>query len=362
MAEQQSNRTEQPTGRHKKRARDRGQVVRSKELQSSIVLFLAVVGLRAAGPWMMQRTMDRWSECLQLISRQSLTAAELPLLAQSWFVWTAQLLLPLFAIVAVAATGSAAMMQGGLLFVPRLAMPDLSRIDPLAGFRRMFSAGTGFGLLRDLLKVAVVGAVCWVGIREMMTTMAAGLDFELPALLGRVEDLAGSIALRVALVLVASGLIDWMWQRRRYNQDLLMSRQEVKEEQKEAEGDPIIKSRIRSRQRDLARRRMMEAVPTADVVLTNPTHLAVALKYEAGSMGAPRVVAKGERLIAQRIKELARKHGVPVIEDKPLARALFRMAPVGAEIPGELYRAVAEVLGYVYRLKGRVATSDGGKR
>ncbi len=359
MAETSQDRSEQPTSRRKQKARQKGQVPRSRELQSAVVLLIAVLGLRFAGPWMVHRTEERLRMAFQSLAGPPLVAAAVGPLAMDWMSWTAVTLAPLFTLLAVTAVASAIAMQGGFVFSPHLAGPDLSRIDPLAGAKRLFSTRTSFGLARDALKTAAVGCVCFTGMREAIRILANGLDYRLPDLTARSSALADSLSLRVALVLLVAGLADYIWQRYQHSQDLRMSKQEVREEVKESEGDPLIKGRMRARLRELGRRRMMEAVPSADVVITNPTHFAVALRYEAGSMAAPTVVAKGQRLIAQRIKQIALENGVPIIEDKPLARALYRIAPVGAEIPSELYRAVAEVLGHVYRLKNRTAAAPG---
>ena len=367
MAESNHDRTEQPTQRRRQRARQRGQVMHSRELQTAIVLLSAVIGLKFLGPGMWSEILARWQFCLETVGQQPLAAADVPGLGLDWWWWGMKLLLPFFGVVATAAVAGAVAIQGGFVFALQGATPNPSRIDPIAGARRLFSARTGFAFGRDLLKLALVGWVCIAGLRDAITLWSREPDLELPAQMVRLGTLGIGLALRTGVVLVGIGLLDYVYQRRQFVQDLKMSKQEVREEYKETEGDPLVKSRIRSLQRDLARRRMMEAVPTADVVLTNPTTLAVALKYDANAMQAPRIVAKGQRLIAERIKEIARQAGVPVIEDKPLARALFRLAPVGAEIPNELYRAVAEVLGYVYRIEGRAAgqaarTPHGGER
>lgn len=352
MAESHRDPTEQPTPRRRQRAREHGQVIRSRELHSAIVLFVAVLGLRSIGPWMTTRTLSQWAVSLAAPVGEPLTAPAVADLAAAWMLWSGKLMLPLFVLVGTAAVAGGALIQGGLVFSTHSLTPNLSRLNPIDGTRRLFSGRSGFGVLRDLFKVALVGWVCWAGVQQSITVFTRETDVGLAALWFRVSELTGWIALRTALVLLLAGLADYAFQRRAHLQELRMTKQEVRQEMKEAEGDPIMKGRIRSRQRDLMRRRMMEAVPTADVVVTNPTHLAVALKYDPATMSAPRVVAKGQRLIAERIKALAHQSNVPVVEDKPLARALFRMADIGGEIPAELYRAVAEILGYVYRQKG----------
>lgn len=365
MAESHHDRTEQPTPRRRQRARERGQVPHSRELQTALGLLVAVLALKLVGPRIWSELLGRCAASLQSAGRPALAPADIPALGLDWWWWGTKLLLPFFAIVFTAAVASALAIQGGFVASLQAAAPNLSRLDPIAGARRLFSTQTGFAFGRDLLKLALVGWVCATGLRDAIRLWTEEPDLELPAQVLRLGTVGVGLALRAGVALVAVGILDYVYQRRRFSRDLMMSKQEVREEYKETEGDPQVKSRIRSRQRDLARRRMMEAVPTADVVITNPTHLAVALKYEAATMQAPRVVAKGQRLIAERIKAIAQQAGVPLVEDKPLARALFRLAPVGAEIPAELYRAVAEVLGHVYRLRGRAdagGPAPGGDR
>jgi flagellar biosynthetic protein FlhB len=367
VAESNHDRTEQPTPRRRQRAREHGQVVHSRELHAAIVLLAAVMALKLGGSRVLGEVLVRWQESLQGLGRRPVVAADMPGLGLDWWWWGVRLLLPFFAVVATAAIAAGVAIQGGFSFSMQGAIPNPSRLDPIAGARRMFSARTGFAFGRDLLKLVLVGWVCTSGMRDAIALWSREPDLDLPAQMVRLGTVGAALALRTGIVLVGVGLLDYVYQRRQFTQEIKMSKQEIREEHKETEGDPLVRSRIRSRQRDLSRRRMMEAVPTADVVLTNPTTLAIALKYDAVSMQAPRVVAKGQRLIAERIKEIARQAGVPVIEDKPLARALFRLAPVGAEIPTELYRAVAEVLGYVYRIEGKGAGKNprpprGGER
>jgi flagellar biosynthetic protein FlhB len=350
MTDSQPDRSEQPTARKKQRARTRGQVPRSRELQAALGLLGGMLALRWFEPWMTHRVLDGFAGAFRALDREPLVAEAVPQLAAAWMGWAAVLLLPVAGLAVAVPVAGAVAMQGGFVFAPQLLAPSLSRIDALAGMRRMLSAQTLFGLGRDALKVAIVAWVCVDGSRHALAALAGDVDVELPVVLQRTRDVLDRLTWRVGLVLLGAGVADYLWQRMRHTRDLRMSKQEVREEQKEIDGDPVLKSRIRARQRATAQRRMMREVPSATVVITNPTHYAVALRYEPGTMGAPRVVAKGQRLVAERIKRIALEHGVPLVEDQPLARALYRLAPVGAEIPAELYRAVAEVLGYVYRL------------
>lgn len=352
MAEHNHEKTEQPTARRRQRARAQGEVVRSRELHSAVVLLAAVLSLNATGTWMLHEFANRWEFSFSTLAETSLTTGSVAALTTSWMAWAAKLLLPPFAIIATAAIVSGFVLQGGFVISSHGITPDWKRVDPVAGFQRLFSGRAGWTMLRDVLKIALVTWVAFIGVRNAIDVFANEADVGISMLWVRAAHATGTIALRSALILVFIGLLDYAFQRHQYNQQLRMTKQEVREELKETEGNPQMKSRIRSRQRELSRRRMLEAVPTADVVLTNPTTLAIALKYDAKTMQAPQVVAKGQRLIAERIKSIAREHGVPVIEDKPLARSLFRLAEVGGEIPVELYRAVAEILGFVYRQRG----------
>jgi len=231
--------------------------------------------------------------------------------------------------------------------------PKLSKLNPLQGIKKLFSLKSLNELVKSLVKVTIVG---WVSVKTVM----ADLD-SIPGLmqLGVYDILAfiGKVAFRIGLytclVLIVLAIFDYIFQRWQHEKGLKMSKQEVKDENKMTEGDPAVKARIRSIQREMAQRRMMEAVPEATVVITNPTHLAIALKFES-DFHAPVLVAKGAGKLAERIREVARANDVPVVEQKPLARTLYKAVEIGDFIPAELYRAVAEILAYVYRIKGLV--------
>jgi flagellar biosynthesis protein FlhB len=236
--------------------------------------------------------------------------------------------------------------------------PKFSKLNPLSGLKRvMISKHALVELMKGLLKVAIVAIVAYNatnGVIEESITLADG---EIGAILSFMAKSSLSIGLKVGLAyfVVASG--DYVFQRFQFEEQLRMTKQEVKDEAKESEGDPQIKGRIKTIQRQIAYRRMMQDVPKADVVVTNPTHYAVAIKYEAGRMSAPKVVAKGLDLIAQRIKEIAKENNVPLVEDKPLAQLLYKSVEVGDEIPAKLFQAVAQMLAYVYRLRDQRRTS-----
>lgn len=244
--------------------------------------------------------------------------------------------------------------QAGFHFSPAALGPRWEKLDPVSGLTRMFSGQAWFRGLVFTLKAMLAFAIAYWFMRRRTAQLALLPGGTLAHSAARGWELAIELALIVTAVFVVLGLADYLFQRWRHMSELMMSRQEVKEEQKRDEGDPLLKARIRRLQREIGRKRMIQDVPRATVVITNPTHLAVALRYERGVMKAPRVVAKGAGHVAQRIIDVARRHAVPVLERKPIARALFKSVKVGQEIPAALYYAVAEVLAYIYRLRNAV--------
>lgn len=359
MPESKQERTEQPTQRRKERARRKGQVVKSAELKSALMVLTGVAALKFAGPWMKGQMVERFIESFARVADTSVTVESTPTILGSWASWSAGVLAPVFGVLVLVGIGAGWLIQGGVLFTTQSITFNLARLNPVTGAAQLFSGQLFFKLFRDGVKVLLIGYVCYRVVKEAIALTLDKADVGLWHTLSNVSDLVFSLCLKGGLVLLFLGFIDYTYMRREYFKDLRMTKRELKEEHKMSEGDPLIRSRIRAAQRELARRRMMQAVPTADVVLTNPTEIAVALKYDPETMNAPRVVAKGQRLIAEKIKALAKEFGVPIVEDKPLARSLFHMAAIGAEIPVELYRAVAEVLSYVYRLKGRLSPAHG---
>lgn len=232
--------------------------------------------------------------------------------------------------------------------------PDFTKLSPVQGFKRLFSAQPLVQLAQNLVKIALF---VWMSV-SILTQHYQQLLQTVNMSLGESGRLIGSVAWEIAwklgLIMLVLALVDLVWQRWYFERSIRMSKQEIKDEHKNAEGDPQIKSKIRQLQRKAALRRMMESVPRADVILTNPTHLAVAIEYKPDQMAAPQVVAKGANAVAERIKERAREFEIPILENKPLARALFRSVEIGGEIPAELYAAVSEVLIYVYQMTGRL--------
>ena len=340
--------TEAPSSKRLSEARDEGQVPHSKELSTFLVLIAGVGSLWMFGQWIAQRTQGLLRKGLTLertaaFDPQAMLTALLDNAVSALIAGSPILALTVFAALV------ARFAIGGWNFTTKPLAPDLTKLSPLRGITRMFSKDSLVELLKAVLKTAVVGGIAWWAVsheRDAIFALASTpLDVGMVTI-ARVLLMATMLIL-LGLALIAA--IDVPWQLWHYTEQLKMSREELKQEAKDAEGDPHIKARIRGAQRAMARKRMMAEVPKADVVVTNPTHYAVALAYKSG-MRAPRVLAKGAGQVAGRIREIGSEHGVPIVEAPPLARALHRHSDIDQEIPTPLYAAVAEVLAYVYQL------------
>ena len=347
------DRTEQPSEKRLREARERGDVPRSRELANVAVLGVAVIALKATAGHLGGASRD-WMQGALRFDRTLLDSPEaLPSHAASLFYGLVIPMLPLI-LAALAACAIAPMAMGGVRFASKALQPDFNRLNPMAGLARMYGKETFVELLRSLLRVLLIGGVgAWV-VYHAFGTLVGMADASLEAAVAEGVDLAMHALLAMVGALGVLALIDVPWQHVRHRAKLKMTRQELRDEAKEAEGNPEVKARVRQVAREMSRRRMMDAVPTADVVVMNPTHYAVALKYDAGKMRAPRVVARGVDELALAIRALAERHRVAVVEAPPLARALYRQAKVDQEVPVKLYAAVAQVLSYVYQLKAWV--------
>jgi flagellar biosynthetic protein FlhB len=357
MAESSEDRDQRqlPASERKlQKARDDGQVPRSREVAHAAALLAALATAAAYGPTLAERIMAMVRGTLRFdraLSREPQRALELASAAAGEALWA---VLPLLA-APLAAAAFATLAIGGLVWSTKPITPDLTRLDPMKGLERIFSRKA----LVDLLKLAAialaVGSVGGVFVSDGLSRFAALAGLPLPAALSAAAgDLRMGLALIAAVVVVAA-LADGPLQIWRHHDQLKMSLKEVRDEYKQTEGDPHVRAARRERQRAMSRGRMLAAVPTADVVVTNPTHFAVALEYVDGEMGAPRVVAKGADLLAARIREIATDAGVPILEAPPLARALYTHVEVDREIPAPLYAAVAQVLAWVYQLQQHAA-------
>jgi flagellar biosynthesis protein FlhB len=346
----QDSKTEKPTPKRRSKARSEGSVARSAELNSAIVLVTASLMLIWFGSYLTSGLGQIMVNVFSDMGKVEITQDSL-----SPYLWTGMktivlLLTPIFLGIMVAGI-VVNVGQIGFKVTPKVAYPKFSRINPIQGFQRLFSVRSLVELAKSLLKMALVGGVVYWTIRSQFDRVYSLVRVPVEALGANIGNIVEHVFLMAALSLIILGILDYIYNRYEFEKSLKMTKEEVKEEAKQADGDPKIKGKIRELMFKASFRRMMKKLPEADVVITNPTHYAVALRYDRKSSRAPVVIAKGARLVALRIKEVAKEHGIPIVENPPLARALYAAADIGQEIPVELYKAVAEVLAYVYRLK-----------
>lgn len=342
-------RTEPASSRRLEQAREEGHVPRSRELGAFTVLAASVTGFWIMGGWLAHHVADILRHGLSFGREAAFDehAMSNAFLSLSW--QAIEVTAPLF-LLSVGAAVLTPFAMGGAVFSPKAFAIDFSRLDPLSGLGRIFSV-QGLGeMVKAILKALLVGLITYWVVAHEAGSLFAMLAQPLEGSLNSFGHLLLLSALALVLGVAVIAGIDVPFQLWQFYSRMRMTKEELRQESKESEGDPQMKARIRSQQRELARKRMMSEVPKADVVVTNPSHYAVALKYEAKRMSAPQVVAKGMGLIAQRIREIASDNGVPVIEAPPLARALYRHADLGSQVPAALYTAVAEVLAYIYQL------------
>lgn len=345
--------TEAPTAKRRAEARRRGQIARSQELVSVAVLLAAYLVILAAGATLFHQLRVLLETVFRSLAMRDITPDQAHAYMVALALWTGQLVAPI--VLALLLAGLVVTVaQTGLLLTFEPLKPNLGRLNVVAGFGRLFARRTALvDLAKALVKLLIVGFVVWKTVEDRLPLLVNLALVRVEAGLTQLAGVALEIFLKVVLALLVLAIIDYVIQRREHERSLRMTKQEVKEEHKQSEGDPTVKQRLKRQMRALAQRRMMQRVPRADVVITNPTHLAVALAYEPARALAPVVVAKGADSLAARIKEVARAHGVPVVENKPLAQALYRSVELDQQIPVALYQAVAEVLAFVYALKRR---------
>ncbi len=346
------DKTEEPSAQRREDFRKEGQVAQSKELSSLMVLLATLTAMYSAGPYLVSDFMNVTRRLLWESATTELNTAAASKLLMLTLGAMGKLVLPI-ALAGFVAGIVGSVMQFGFLITTKPLEPDFNRINPVSGFQRIFSLNSLVEGFKSLLKLIAVVAVTYMMIHSQILGSGSVSDMDRMQFATYLTSTGFRLIGGVSIALFVVAALDFAYQKIRFHRSLMMTKQEVKQEHKQREGDPLLKARIRSLQREMARKRMMQEVPKADVVVTNPTHIAVALRYDAEKMAAPRVVAKGADLVAQRIKEVARQNGVPLVENVPLARALHKSVKVGKVVPRALFQAVAEVLAYVYRLKGR---------
>jgi flagellar biosynthesis protein FlhB len=341
------SKTEQATPKRRQEARERGQIARSVELNSAIILLTALITFRYVGPYLLN-SMGK----LTVFTYENLSAS---FGMDNVYSYTIFYMMEIFKMVAPILMVMLVVglivnyMQVGVLFTIQPLTPNLSKINPIAGFQRLFSRRSLIEFVKSMLKLTVIAWLGYEGVKSALPQLIPAMDMQGAEAIKFVGELTLNILNRIIIALLVIAALDFLYQRWEHSESLKMSKQEIKDEFRQAEGDPMIKARIRQIQREMARRRMFESIPKATVVITNPTHVAVALEYKDG-MQSPVVLAKGERVIAEKIKEVARKHNIPIVENPPLARTLLKQCPVGTPISPDLFEAVAEVLAFVYRM------------
>ncbi len=342
--------TEEPTPKKREDARKKGTVAKSQELNTAFVLLIGFLIVRILWEYIYgniaEYTIYLYSHLSQSTSTEGISELFIGIM-----ILLAKTVLPImFAILIVGLAIN--VFQVGLMLSAERLEPKLDNLNPINGFGRIFSKRSLVELIKSIFKIVVIGFFLYLYLKDQIPLLPQFIFFDLAHSLATAADIIFTMAFQVVAVIMVMAAADYAYQCWQTTQDLKMSKQEVKDEYKQMEGDPQIKGKIKQKQRQMAMQRMMQEVPKADVIVTNPTHLAVALSYKKG-MIAPTVVAKGQDLVAERIKQIAREHRILIVENKPVARALYEAVEVGDMVPAELYQAVAEILAYVYRIKHR---------
>lgn len=354
MAEEEddSQKTEDPTDRKLSRAKQKGQTAASQEVKSWVVLLAGATSVVFLAPFMADQIRVLGLAFIEKSHMLALDPLALQALMAKVMLDSAIAISPFLLLVVVFALAGN-VIQSGLIFAPDKIKPDTSKVSPIKGFGRMFSSRALVEFLKGILKLIIVGTVAVALSVPLLGDIELLPGASMGDILERMQDITVIIALATVAVMTVIATLDFAYQKFQFLKQMRMTKQEVKDEHKQAEGDPHVKAKIRALRQRRAQERMMANVPNSDVVITNPTHYAVALEYKSDEMSAPRLVAKGVDTLAFRIREVAEEHDIPIVENPPLARALHASVELDQEIPTEHFVAVAEVIGYVMRLKGK---------
>lgn len=351
--------TEEPTGKKLDDARKKGQVAKSREISMAVELLAFFILLRVYVDTIGLRFENFFGTVYQQIpSTIKMVDGQVPKSAlhavvSSMLVQTLTIMMP-FLIAGVVIALICNILQVGFKVATEPLRPNFGKMNPLQGIQKLFSLQSLFELLKSVAKIVLISYVVYSYFKSEKSSIYLLYDMSLRQGIALMGNLTINMGIRVAAVYMIIALVDFIYQKRKFHTDMMMTKQEVKDEMKESEGDPQIKSKQRQRMREASQRRMMQELPKADVVITNPTHYAVAIQYDQEKYNAPIVLAKGADYLAKKIKEIAKENDVEIVENKPLARMLYANVEIGAVIPPELYKAVAEVLAFVYHLKGKV--------
>ncbi len=342
--------TEDPTERRLSEARKKGDVLKSMEIPSAAVLLAGLMGLYLMREYFYTTLLEIMRHYFSQLHTMAIVPSNMFNITMDAMYFFALILGPIMGLIFITAA-LANYAQVGVMFTTEKIMPKYEKIDPIKGISRMFSMQTLNNTLKSIAKISVITWAAYTVIKAHLNELLPLMNQEPLSIFIFYCKISYLIFLKAAIVIAFLAVIDWVFQRWEFMKKMRMTKQEMKEEAKTTEGDPHVKGRIRSIQMEMARKRMMADVPDADVIITNPTRLAIAIKYDSATMVAPTIIAKGAGMIAHKIKEVANENNVPLVENKPLARALYASVEIGDEIPAELFQAVAEILAHIYGIK-----------
>ncbi|QHT60711.1 flagellar biosynthesis protein FlhB [Paenibacillus lycopersici] len=345
--------TERATPKKRQEARKKGQVAKSQELPAAIILLFVFLSFMMLGGYYKDRLLHMFGMLLEQKMLMEVTKGNVITLFSDILMQGFVLLAPIFMITIVIGL-LVNYMQVGLLFTGQAFKMNFGKINPVKGFKNIFSMHSAVEFVKNILKLLLIGLVVYMTIWQERDRILSLATVSVGNIFGFIASVTLRLGVEIGSILVVLAGFDYFYKRYEHEKNLRMSKQDIKDEFKKAEGDPLIKGKIRERQRRMALQRMMQQVPKADVVITNPTHFAIALQYDGSKMEAPTIIAKGMDFVALRIKEIAKEHGVIMMENRPLARALYDRTDIGDTVPADLFQAVAEVLAYVYKLKNKV--------
>lgn len=353
FADEGADKTEQATPKKLQDARKEGQVAKSQELSTAVMLLAFFVTIKVFVGFIGTRFLKNFKEIYQVIdvyAEDEFGPAMAGAFMQNGLIDILIICLPVFS-VAVLIAFVVNVFQVKWQVTTKPLQPKLNKFNPINGMKRIFSKDKLFELIKDVIKIALIFYVAYSDLAEAAGAVVALYDFSLEQAIVYVGEFVIDLGIKLSAIYLIVGFADYIYQKLKFKKDLMMSKQEVKDEYKQQEGDPQVKGKIKSKMREVSQRRMMQKLPEADVVITNPTHYACAIKYDKEVSEAPMLIAKGADYLAQKIKEVAKENGVPIVENKPLARMLYYNVDLDSEIPRELYQMTAEVLAYVYKLK-----------
>ena len=350
MPDSAQERTESATPKRRREAREKGQVAKSKEIGNAIILAGTLLVFYVAGRFMTSNLLKLMRNLLHQSAYFKVTVPNIVNMILQIEIGLLPILLPI--LLSLATLGVLAnYFQVGFLIAGKTIIPDLSRINPVSGFKNIFSLRKLVESIKAITQISIIGFLAYITLKGEFKNFPKLLRLTPGLLLNYLSDVSFTLILRATIGIAIIALLDYLYQSYEHEKSLKMTKEEVKEEHKQTEGDPKVKGRIRSIQLTIARKRMMAAVPQADVIITNPTHIAIAIQYKRTKMEAPTVIAKGAGYLAEKIKDIAKDANIPIVENKPLARMLYKLVEIGDYIPPQLYQAVAEILAFVYNFR-----------